>query len=366
MKITSLTTQILRMPISNPAVTATITFTDVWFLLVELRTDDGAVGHAYIWSYNAHISRCLKEMIGELSRHAIGADPRHSAKIWSAMWKGTVQWAHAGITIMASAVIDMAVWDLAGKIANQSVGQLLGLRMETVPTYASQGLWITDDLDALQREAASYVKMGFPAMKMRAGRKNVGDDIAAVRAVREAIGPQVGLMVDFGSSPLLEKAERMAAGMEEFNLLWIEDPCGDEDPADHAELALKIRTPVCFGEKVYAPQGFARIIAQRAADHLMADLQRAGGVTGWVRIAALADAARLPLSSHILPEFNVHLVASAPTGAWLEYMPWADTLLENAPVMVDGGIRVPDRPGFGLQFNADHVKRVLQETQTFS
>jgi mandelate racemase len=365
LKIESLTTQILRIPMTKPMVSATLSWTDVWFLVVELRTDDGALGHAYIWSYNAHISASLKAMVGELSRHVLGADPRHSARIWSSMWRGTVQWGHAGITVMATAAIDMAVWDLMGQVTGQSVGHLLGLHHQVVPTYASHGLWINDDLSALQREAADYAQMGFTAMKMRAGRRRVEDDIAAVRAVREAIGPNVGLMVDFGSSPTRDRAERMARGMEEFDLLWIEDPIGDEDPAEHAELAREIRTPICFGEKVYAPQGFARLIEARAADHLMADLQRAGGVTAWVRIAALADAARLPLSSHILPEHNVHLVASAPTGAWLEYVPWAEDLFEDRLELVDGGFRVPDRPGFGLRFDPERVKVALQDSQTF-
>ena len=240
MKITTLSTRIMRVAIANPIVTATVTQPDIWFLDVELRTAEGATGHAHIWSYNAHISRSLKEMVGELSRHVIGADPRHSAAIWSRMWKGTVQWGHAGITVMASAVIDMAVWDLVGRLSGQSVGQLLGLRTASVPTYASHGLWISYDYDALQREAKGYVERGFGAMKMRIGRKRVEDDVAAVRAVREAIGPEIGLMVDFRSSPSRERAEQMAFAMEAFNLLWIEDPIHDEDPGDHAELARKI------------------------------------------------------------------------------------------------------------------------------
>ena len=308
----------------------------------------------------------MKEMVAELSRHALGADPRHSAEIWSRMWKGTVQWGHAGITVMATAAIDIAVWDLVGKIAGQSVGHLLGLRKEVVPTYASHGLWITYDYEALQREAVGYLEQGYRTMKMRIGRSNIEDDVRAVREVRAAIGDDAGLMVDFGSSPSRERAERMCRAMEEFNLLWIEDPIADEDPRDHAELARMVRTPICFGEKVYAPQGIARIIEARAADHLMADLQRAGGVTGWARIAALADAARLPLSTHVLPELNVQLVASAPTGAWLEYMPWSEDLFDERLQMVDGGYRVPDKPGFGFTFNQARVKASLQDEATFS
>ncbi|MGE0797916.1 MAG: mandelate racemase/muconate lactonizing enzyme family protein [Lautropia sp.] len=360
-----MTTRVLRLPVSRPIVTATIASHDIWLLLVELRETEGTCGQAHIWSYNAHLSRCLEAMVAELSRHAIGADPGHAAGIWRSMWKGTVQWGHAGITVMAMAAIDMAVWDLAGKLANRSVGRMLGLRTERVPIYAS-GLWLSDDLPALQREAADYVDMGFGAVKMRVGRARLQDDVAAVRAVREAIGPEVGLMVDFSSAPSREQAARMSQAMEAFDLLWIEDPIADEDPADHAELARSTRTPICFGEKVYTPQGFMRLIEARACDHLMADLQRAGGVTAWTRIAALADAARLPLSTHILPEFNVQLVASAPTGAWLEYLPWAEALVAEPLTPGDGHCAVPDRPGFGLTYDADRVRATQQDTRTIT
>jgi L-alanine-DL-glutamate epimerase-like enolase superfamily enzyme len=363
-KIESITTRVVRLPLARPLSTATITASDTWFLLLAVRTADGVAGDAYIWSYNAHLSRCLQAMVGELSRHAIGRDARHVPAIWAAMWKGTVQWGHAGITVMATAAIDLALWDALARGAGRSVGQLLGLRTSRVPGYMS-GLWIGQDPGALQREAAEYLEQGFRAVKMRVGRPRLEDDVAAVRAVREAIGPGTGLMVDFSSAPSADRAERLALALEDFDLLWIEDPIVDEHPEEHAALARRLRTPVCFGEKVYTPQGFLRLVETRACDHLMADLQRAGGVTGWQRIAALADAARLPLSSHILPELNVHLVASAPTGAWLEYLPWAEDLLQDRLELADGHFAVPDRPGFGLRYDEDRVRAGLQDAQTF-
>ncbi len=366
MKIDRITSRVVRLPLARPIVTATVTAADTWFLLVRVETEDGLRGEAFIWSYSAEISRCLQAMVGELSRHALGADPRQTEAIWAAMWKGTVQWGHAGITVMASSVIDMAVWDAAALAAGQPLGRMLGLRTTKVAGYASHGLWIGNDLDALQREAREYVDMGFRAMKMRAGRTRVEDDVAAVRAVREAIGAEVGLMVDFGSAPSPQRAEALATALDDLGLLWIEDPIVDENEREHAQLAARLRTPVCFGEKVYSPQGFVRLIEAKACDHLMADLQRAGGVTGWLRIAALADAAGLPLSSHILPEFNVHLVASAPTGAWLEYLPWAEDLCLDRMELVDGHYALPERAGFGVRLDEERIRTVLQDTRTFT
>jgi L-alanine-DL-glutamate epimerase-like enolase superfamily enzyme len=366
MKITQVRARTLRVPIAAPIVTATVTATDVWLLRVDLRTDDGAVGTSHIWSFNERISASLCAMTEELSRHVLGRDPTHGAQIWERIWKGTVQWGHSGIPVMATAALDVALWDMVGRIAGLSVCQLLGLRTPRVQTYASHGLWISDDLAALQKEAAGYVERGFRAMKMRAGRARIEQDVAAVRAVREAIGPEIGLMVDFGSAPSRDRALRLASALEPLELLWIEDPIVDEDPDEHAALARAIRTPVCFGEKVYTPLGFARLIAAGACDHLMADLQRVGGVTGWARIAALADAAHLPLSTHILPELNVQLVASAPTGAWLECMTWAAELFEERLQLVDGMMEVPMRPGFGFTWDEDRVRHAQRHDATWS
>lgn len=365
MKIVKIVTRTVMVPVQPVIASATVKLDTVWYLLADIYTDDGAIGSAYIWSYNPRISAALTNLVDQLSPLVLGQDPRATARIWGSMWRGIVQWGRSGLTIMAMSVVDAALWDLVGKISGQSVGQLLGLRSDTVMTYASGGLWITDDLDSLRREARQFVTDGFKTMKMRAGRPRAEDDIAAVRAVREAIGPDIGLMADLGSTLSREHATRLCFALEEFNLVWFEDPIADENTIDHAELARSIRTPICFGEKIYAPRGFQTLIEGRAADHLMADLQRAGGVTGWQRIAALADAAGLPLSSHILPEINVQLVASAPTGAYLEYMQWADELFEEKIVLRNGEAVVPMRPGFGFKWNEDRVRHALQSQSEF-
>ncbi len=266
---------------------------------------------------------------------------------------------------MGMAALDIACWDAVGQVTGQPVANLLGRKLDAVPVYAS-GLWLTDDLDKLQREARGYVEDGFRAMKMRAGRGAVAKDVAAVRAVREAIGPKVDLMVDFSSALSRDHAHRLAHALEPYQLAWIEDPIADEDVADHAEIARASRTPICFGEKVYAPQGLQKIIEARAATVLMADTQRAGGVTGWNRIAAMADSARLPLSSHVLPELNLHLVASAPTGHYLEYMNWADGLFNERMDLSQGKVKVPQRPGFGLSWNEGSIADALMDQQVFS
>lgn len=365
MRIDRITTRIVRMPQEQALVTANIRIDAVWFLLVDIDTDHGLRGSSHIWAFNKPGASALKAVVEHLSPIVLGEDPRATTRLWDSMWKALIQWGHAGISVMGMGAIDAAVWDGVGKLNNQPLADLLGRKLDAVPTYAS-GLWITDDFDQLQAEAGAYLKRGFRAMKMRVGRANLAKDVAAVRAVREAIGPDVDLMADFSSALTRDYATRLAYALEPYDLFWIEDPIADEDVADHAEIARAVKTPICFGEKVYAPQGLQRIIEARAADMLMADMQRAGGVTGWNRIAAMAASARLPLSSHILPEMNVHLVASAPTGLYLEHLDWSEPLLNERIELMDGAIRVPRRPGFGLSWNEDQIAPVVVNEESFT
>lgn len=365
MKIGNITTRIVKLPVKQPMVTGNICIDSVWFLVLDLDTDEGASGRSYVWGFNKSGSEVLRGIVEHLSTVALGENPFFTTRLWANMWRATIQWGHGGMPVMGMAAIDAAAWDLIGRVSNQPLVNLLGRKLDRVPAYAS-GLWITDDLKQLAQEAEDTVRRGFRAMKMRVGRGEVAKDVAAVRAVRDAIGPDIHLMADFSSAPTRAYASRLAHALEEFDLFWIEDPIADEDLGDHAALAREIRTPICFGEKVYAPQGLQKIIEAKAADVLMADMQRAGGVTGWTRIAALADAARLPLSSHILPELNLHLVASAPTGLYLEYLTWAEELFEERMDLVDGTVGIPERPGFGLVWNEERLARYTLDKRNHS
>lgn len=365
MKIDRITTRILRIPNDRPLVTGNIRIEAIWFLLLDIHTDQGVTGSAHIWAFNKAGAAALQGVVEHLSSIALGEDPSATARLWERMWKGLIQWGHAGIPMMGMAVIDAACWDAVGKMAGQPLANLLGRKLDAVPVYAS-GLWITDDLDHLRREAQGYVEHGFGAVKMRLGRGNVASDIAAVHAVREAIGPGVALMADFSSAPTRDYAHRLAHALEPYDLCWIEDPIAGEGIRDHAEITRAVRTPICFGEKVYGPQGLASIIEAGAADVLMADMQRAGGVTGWMRIAAMAGTARLPLSSHILPELNVHLVASAPTGYYLEFLGWSEPVTRSRLQLKEGKALVPQRPGFGVDWDEERITAMLQGRREFT
>ncbi|MGE3928134.1 MAG: mandelate racemase/muconate lactonizing enzyme family protein, partial [Lautropia sp.] len=176
-----------------------------------------------------------------------------------------------------------------------------------------------------------------------------------VGAIRDAIGPDVTLLVVVvqGWSP----AQAIRAGRElaRFDLTWIEDPVAFDDLAGFAEVAAGLDIPVCGGENDYGLTGFARLLDGGCVDIVMPDLQRVGGVSEWMRVAALADARRLRVTPHVFPEISVHLAAAVPNGFWLEYVPWWDVLFERVPALADGCLSPPDAPGLGLAFAWDRI-----------
>ena len=365
MIITGIQTRIVELFQPKPLITGNIKIESIWFLLVDIYTDQGVTGSSYIWSFNQAGAAAQKAVIEHLSKVVLNEDTKATPRIWEKMWKALIQWGHTGIPIMGLSAIDSACWDAVGKELNQPLVNILGRKLEAVPAYAS-GLWITNDFDSLQKEASEHLALGFNAIKMRVGRSTISQDVEAVRLVRQAVGDQTALMVDFSSAPLRAHAHQLARALEPFSLTWIEDPIADENMKDHAEFTASVNTPVCFGEKVYTPQGFLEIIENRAANILMADLQRAGGVTGWNRIAGMADAARYPLSSHILPELNLHLIGSAPTGYYLEHLTWAENLFNEQMELHEGKIKIPDGPGFGISWNEKTILDNLKDLQVFN
>jgi mandelate racemase len=194
---------------------------------------------------------------------------------------------------------------------------------------------------------------------MRLGRPGEADDVAAARAVRAAIGPDIRLMADANQGWDVHYALRMGRKLEDagIDLTWFEEPIPHDDVVGQARLAAELATPLATGENAYAPFGFRELIEARAVDVPMPDLERIGGVTGWLRTAALADAWRLPLASHLFPEQSCHLMAASPTAYYLEHMPWAQPLLAEKLRLEHGRVLLPTRPGLGLVWDEAAVKR---------
>ncbi|HVL36290.1 MAG TPA: enolase C-terminal domain-like protein, partial [Burkholderiales bacterium] len=226
-----------------------------------------------------------------------------------------------------------------------------------VPAYNSKGLGLLE-LAALEREARELADEGFGAVKLRLGRARAEDDLAALRVVREAIGPELGLMVDFNQGLSVAEALRRGRLIDEAGgVLWIEEPVRADDFAGAARIARELATPVQIGENFMGPEHMAQALAAGACDYVMPDAQRIGGVTGWMRAAALAQAAGLEMSSHLFPEASSHLLAVTPTAHWLEYVDWADPVLQSPLRPERGFVQAAERAGLGLAWDENAVRR---------
>ncbi|MFC4945882.1 enolase C-terminal domain-like protein [Pseudonocardia sp. GCM10023141] len=252
------------------------------------------------------------------------------------------------------ATVDVAAWDALAVAAGLPLVRLIGAAPRPIPAYNSNGLGLVAP-SAAAEEAVELLEEGFTAVKLRLGRPSAADDLAAVRAVREAAGPQYTVMADFNQALSLPEARSRCRLLDDEGLMWIEEPIRRDDYAGSAELAAAMNTPVQIGENFAGPRALAAATAARASNLVMPDLDRIGGVTGWMAAAAIADAAGIPMSSHLYPEASAHLLAATPTAHWLEYVDRANPVLAEPPLVVDGAMRVPEQAGSGVRWDEKAV-----------
>ena len=262
-----------------------------------------------------------------------------------------------GISLIAVSGLDMAAWDALAKAAEVPLAVHLGGSLAPVPADNSNGLWLTP-LDALAKQAEELVaEGGFTGLKLRLGRERIGDDIAAIRLVREVLGPAGHIMSDFNQGLSLGDALHRCHGIDDQGLYWFEGPIVYDDFAAYARLTRELRTPVMLGENFYGPRSLQAAIQAGAGDYLMPDLMRIGGVTGWLRAAAIAGAAGIQVSSHLYPEMASHLLRVAETGHWLEWQDWAHPILAEPFELEDGHLLIREVPGAGLEWDEAAVQR---------
>jgi mandelate racemase len=229
--------------------------------------------------------------------------------------------------------------------------------VKPVRAYNSCGLWI-QPLDALMRDAESLVAEGnFSAIKLRVGRDDPAEDVAAVRAVRKRVGDTITVMCDYNQRLTVNDAILRGRMLDDEGLYWIEEPVRHDDYAGCARIATLLRTPLQTGENLVDTYELINALQAKAMDYVMPDLQRIGGVTGWLRAAAITHAYGMEMSSHLFPEYSAHLLAVTPTAHWLEYMDWAVPIVTEPIQIKDGYALIPDRPGSGITWNEDAVKR---------
>ena len=356
-KITNVQTRILSIPFERPLVTASFPIPAIDTVIIEVESDVGERGISWIFAFGRKRVGVLKAMVEDLADIARGEDPFMTEQLWQKMWQAVGFVGRQGITTLAMSAIDTACWDLAGKIARLPVYKLLGGHRATVEAYASQGLWLDRDRDELAHEAEEYVQQGFKGMKMRVGLPDEDEDIARVQTVREAIGPDTALMVDANQAWGVKQAIRMGRRLEEFDLIWLEEPVPFEDIAGSAEVTAALDVAVCTGENNYLKLDFAHLLEARAADIMMPDLMRMGGVTEWLKTAHLCESFQTPVTPHLFMEVSSHLAAACPNAIWQEYQPWWNPILAEPVSFHNGAIHLTELPGFGIEFDESAVNK---------
>lgn len=345
----------MLVPIRRPLVTATGSIDRVPFVAIDLLTRQGVEGCAYMFSPSPAALGALTDLAvrtGEL----IAGDPVSPFDIEQKLIRRFRLFGLQGAVQMVLSAIDTAAWDIVAKEKGMPLARLLGGSLRPIRAYNSCGLGIMTP-DKVAREAADLAAPGFAAIKVRVGYPTVAGDLAAIRAAREGAPAGTILMCDYNQS--LDATEALVRGraLDAEGLHWIEEPIDAHDHAGNAKLAREIRTPVQIGENYWAWRDMQRAIAAGASDYVMPDLIRIGGVSGWLRAAALAEAANLPMSTHLYPEVSVHLMTVTPTAHWLEYVDWADGILEQPFEISAGQAMPPDRPGHGMTWNRAALER---------
>ncbi|MDF3156569.1 mandelate racemase/muconate lactonizing enzyme family protein [Mesorhizobium sp. M7A.F.Ca.CA.001.09.2.1] len=357
MKITTLKTRLTDVPFANPITTAIHNMRSVGCLLVYLETDVGLVGQSYIFTLNAVRLKAFDEMVRGFSHRIVGQDPHYVTAINSAIWSEINPTGYAGVTISALSALDTACWDLIGKSADRPLHHLFGACRDRIRTYASGGLWLSQNIDELVNEAATFLDQGFRAMKVRVGKADPREDFERVRAVREAVGPSIELLADANQALTPKQAIRLGRMLEELDIGWLEEPVSVHDLVGQAEVRNALDLTIASGETEWTRFGIRNTIEARAADVLMPDLQRIGGLTEMRRVAALAEAYSLPISTHIFTEHSLCIAGSAANCISVEHMPWYAPLFREEMKIVDGDIIIPVRPGTGFTFDEAAVTR---------
>jgi mandelate racemase len=355
-KITKVIARAVLAPLERPITTATVSIPKAPLVLIDIQTDQGIVGHSYVFTYTPVPLGSMVGLIEETGNLLIGKTS-HPVSRMAEMEQSFWLLGRQGLIGMALAGLDMALWDIHAKTHNTGVVEVLGATPRPVPCYDSFGIFgIGRDEPVLEASLA----MGFKAMKFKLGDGSVEKDIENLRAVRSVVGPDIRLMVDYNQTLTVSEAIARIRRFEDegLRLDWVEEPVRAEDFEGHRRVREKVTTPIQTGENWWMPDDAARAIQAGVSDHVMIDMMKIGGITGWQRAASYAQAASLPVSSHIFIEASAHALCATPNAHLLEYLDLAGTVLKN-PYQIESGNLVPRGPGLGIMWDENAIQKVL-------
>jgi len=355
MKIADVRATLLSVPLSPPIANSTHVLRQIQWVLVDILTDQGLTGHSHMLTFGYGPELLMGMVSTELRPLLLGQEAAYIGRIHEACRSHTEYIGQTGLAAWGLAAIDIALWDLLGQSLQTPVAKLLGACRDRVPIYGSGG-WLSYSLDQLIEETTNYVRRGFKAVKMKVGHREVAKDVSRVKAVREALGGEVRLMVDANQAWSLEEARSFCHQTADLDLFWLEEPLPKDDVAGYARLGESVGLRIAAGEREYSLQAFRSLLDRRALSVVQPDVLRIGGITPWMKLAHLAEIFQVSVASHFYKEVDVHCMAAIPNGLYLEYFPWLDPLLIHPLSISEGLAQVPAVPGLALDLKPESVK----------
>ena len=353
--VRSISARAVRLPLAEPHRTASGVITESPLVLVDAISSEGVIGHALVFTYTPAALRPTTELLNNLAAWVEG-EPLAPLETARALRAKVRLLGAQGLVGMALAGIDMALWDALARLHEVPLVRLLGGSERPLRAYGAVGY---DGVEGTARTAEAWAARGFRGVKAKIGYPSLEQDLAVVRSMRAAAGPEMAIMVDYNQSLDPVEAERRLRALDAEGLAWIEEPVAAHDHRGQARLSRAVHTPIQCGENWWGLADMQQSLAAAASDLVMPDVMKIGGVSGWLGAAALADAACRPLSSHLWPEISARLLCLTPTAHWLEYVDWWNPLLKQPLRIEQGEARVDDEPGSGIDWDEAVVARHL-------
>jgi len=353
--ITSATARLADIAVEQNRTDAVQAFIKQETIFVDLATDDGLAGIGYSYTIGTGGSSVLALLRDHLLPALPGQDARNVEALWQLLLARTRATAVGAITSLALAAVDTALWDLRCKRAGEPLWRLAGGHRQEIPLYDTEGGWLHLSTEDLVKSALVARDAGWAGVKIKVGKPHPAQDVERLRAVREAVGPELHIMTDANQSQTLSSAVRLASALEPHGPFWFEEPMPADDVSGHARLARATNVPIAVGETLYSLGQFRQYLEAGAASVVQVDAARVGGITPWLKVAHLAEAYNVMVCPHFLMELHVSLAAAVPNGLYVEYIPQLRAVTRTELTVRDGRAVAPDEPGIGIDWDHDAI-----------
>jgi len=367
-RIASIKLSLILLPLKTPISDAKVLtgrqrpLTEVAMLFAEIESERGHHGIGFSYSKRAG-GYGLYAHAREIAPNLIGEDPNDIARLWDKLvWAGASV-GRSGLATQAIAAFDVALWDMKARRADLPLAKLLGARRDSVRCYNTSGGFLSTPVEQLVKNCEASIAAGIGGLKIKVGQPDPMLDLRRLDAVRKVVGDRVPLMVDANQQWDRPTAERVGRALEEFNLVWIEEPLDAYDVEGHARLAAQLVTPIASGEMLTSVAEHLALIQHDAVDFIQPDAPRVGGITQFLKIATIAEQKYLKMAPHFAMEIHLHLAAAYAHDTWVEHFDWLDPLFNEHLEIKDGRMLVSDRPGLGFTLSDQAVAWTVDKVE---